>query len=79
MAPLATIVVVTFVNHPVLVRKNLLLKFYNFEHRTKIKFEVPQYIYSLVFSLEGRTWQEPELSHVTGMALAHSILGKFLG
>ena len=38
------------------------------------------YIYhSLVFSLEGRAWQEPEPSHVTGMALAHCILGKFLG
>ena len=24
-------------------------------------------------------WQEPEPSHVTGMALAHCILGKFLG
>ena len=37
------------------------------------------YIHSLVFSLEGRAWQEPEPSHVTGMALAHCILGKFLG
>jgi len=37
------------------------------------------FIHSLVFSLEGRTWQEPEPSHVTGMALAHCILGKFLG
>ena len=36
-------------------------------------------IHSLVFSLEGRAWQEPEPSHVTGMALAHCILGKFLG
>jgi NADPH-dependent curcumin reductase CurA len=24
-------------------------------------------------------WQEPEPSHVTGMALAHCILGKYLG
>ena len=24
-------------------------------------------------------WQEPEPSHVTGMAVAHRILGKFLG
>ena len=31
---------------------------------------------SLVFSLEGRAWQEPEPSHVTGMTLAHC---KFLG
>jgi len=36
-------------------------------------------IHSLVFSLEGWAWQEPEPSHVTGMALAHCILGKFLG
>jgi len=36
-------------------------------------------IHSLVFSLEGRAWHEPEPSHVTGMALAHCILGKFLG
>ena len=37
------------------------------------------FIHSLVFSLEGRAWQEPEPSHVTGMALAYWILGKFLG
>jgi len=37
------------------------------------------FIQSLVFSLEGRAWQELEPSHVTGMALAHCILGKFLG
>ena len=37
------------------------------------------FIHSLVFSLEGRAWQEPEPSHVTGKALAHCILGKFLG
>ena len=37
------------------------------------------YIHSIVFSLEGRAWQEPEPSHVTGMALAHCILGKSLG
>jgi len=36
-------------------------------------------LHSLVLSLEGRAWQEPEPSHVTGMALAHCILGKFLG
>ena len=29
--------------------------------------------HSLVFSLEGRAWQEPEPSHVIGMALAHCI------
>ena len=32
-------------------------------------------IHSLVFSLKGRAWQEPE----PGMALAHCILGKLLG
>jgi len=37
------------------------------------------FIHSLVFSLEGWAWQEPEPCHVTGMALAHCILGKFLG
>jgi len=37
------------------------------------------FIHSLVFSLEGRAWQEPEPSRVTGMALAHCILGKLLG
>ena len=40
---------------------------------------IHSFIHSLVFSLEGRAWQEPEPSHVTGMALAHCILGKFLG
>ena len=34
---------------------------------------------SLVFSPEGRFWQEPEPSQATGMALAHCILGIFLG
>jgi hypothetical protein len=34
---------------------------------------------SLVFSLLGRFWQEPEPSQATGMALARCILGKFLG
>ena len=28
---------------------------------------------------QGPGWQEPEPSHVTGMALAHCILGNFLG
>jgi len=37
------------------------------------------FIHSLVFSLEGRAWQEPEPSHVTGVALVPRILGKFLG
>ena len=40
---------------------------------------IHSFIHSLVFSLEGRAWQEPEPSHVTDMALAHCILGKFLG
>ena len=37
------------------------------------------YIHLIVFSLEGRAWQEPEPSHVTDMTLAHCNLGKFLG
>jgi len=37
------------------------------------------YIHSLVFSLEGRAWQEPDPSHVTGMALAHCNLGNSWG
>jgi len=36
-------------------------------------------VHSLVFSLVGRAWQEPKPSHVTGMALAHCILDRFLG
>ena len=36
-------------------------------------------VHSLVFSLEDQAWQEPQPSHVIGMALAHCILGKFLG
>ena len=36
-------------------------------------------IHSLILSLESRAWQEPEPSHVTSMALAHCIRGKFLG
>jgi len=38
-----------------------------------------EFIHSIVFSLEGQAWQEPEPSHVTGMALAHCILGKYFG
>jgi len=37
------------------------------------------FIHSLVFSHESRALQEPEPSHVTGIALAHCILDKFLG
>ena len=37
------------------------------------------FIHSLVFSLQSRAWQEPEVSHVIGMALAHCIQGNFLG
>jgi len=37
------------------------------------------FMHSLVFKLEGRAWQEPEPSHENRVALAHSILGKFLG
>ena len=42
------------------------------------------YIYSFIHSFisiqpQRPGWQEPEPSHVTGMALAHCIVGKFLG
>ena len=30
------------INHPILLPKYLILKFYNFEHRTKMNLEVPQ-------------------------------------
>ena len=36
------------------------------------------YPHSFVISLEGWAWQEPDPSHVIGMALAHCILGTFL-
>jgi len=45
----------------------------------QITYVILKVIRSLVFSLEGRAWQEPEPSHVTGMALARCILAKFLG
>ena len=37
--------------------------------------------YDIIISIqpEGRLWQEPEPSQATGMALAHCILGSFLG
>jgi len=44
-----------------------------------ITVPIIQFIHSLVFILEGQAWQETEPSHVTGMALVHCILGKFLG
>ena len=38
------------------------------------------YIHSFISIQPQRPgWQEPEPSHVTGVALAHCILGKFLG
>ena len=48
-------------------------------HQAETSYCKETFIHSLVFSLEGRAWQEPEPSHVTGMALAHCLLGKFLG
>jgi hypothetical protein len=40
-----------------------------------------QSYYIIIISIqpEGRFWQEPEPSQATGMALAHCILGSFLG
>jgi len=58
-------------------------------NRVELRFYTPEsvvcdfthtlFIHSLVFSLEGLARQEPEPIHMTGMALAHCILGKFLG
>ena len=45
----------------------------------QITYVILKVIHSLIFILEGRTWQEQEPSHVTDMALAHCILGNFLG
>ena len=56
-----------------------LLNYFLFTDNVMLYAEVFCSIHSLVFSLEGRAWQEPEPSHVTSMALAHCILGKFLG
>ena len=39
----------------------------------------PIIIISSSIQPEGRFWQEPEPSQVTGMALAHCVLGSFLG
>jgi len=38
--------------------------------------DAPQFLLGTGFI---RAWQEPEPSHVTGMALVHCILGKYLG
>ena len=44
-----------------------------------------QYSYIIIIIIiisiqpEGQFWQDPEPSQVTGMALAHCILGRFLG
>ena len=56
--------------------KSLLYTLRN-EHTSMTNFI--SFIHSLVFSLWRPGWQEPEPSHVTGTALAHRILGKFLG
>ena len=37
------------------------------------------YLIIIGIQLEGPFWQEPEPSQATGMALAHCILGRFLG
>ena len=47
-------------------------------HCTKAVF-IHSFIHSCISILPERPgWQEPEPSHVTGLALAHCILGKFL-
>jgi len=51
-------------------------------HLANVSFSSCCYMYdhsSLVLSLEGWAWQEPEPSRVTSIGLAHCILGKFLG
>ena len=53
---------------------------FHFKLESLYKSHAQHIHHSLVFSLRGRPgWQEPESSHVTGMALAHCIPGKFLG
>jgi hypothetical protein len=37
------------------------------------------YYYYYYYSAFGPVWQKPEPSQVTGMALVHCILGKFIG
>ena len=43
------------------------------------KFKNQDIIIIISIQPEGRVWQEPEPSQATGMALAHCILGSFLG
>ena len=40
---------------------------------------VIEFIIIISIQPKGRLWQEPEPSQATGMALAHCILGSFLG
>ena len=44
-----------------------------------IRLFIHSFIHSLIFGLEGRACEEPEPSHVTGMALEHCILGNYWG
>ena len=45
-----------------------------------LRMDMSSYIHSFINIQPYRPgWQEPEPSHVTGMALAHCILGKYLG
>jgi len=65
-------------------RADYFIQYTNQLDNLKLKLILPEqevviFIHSLVFSLEGPAWQEPEPRHVTGMALAYCILGKFLG
>ena len=53
----------------------------NFHLRLLLRFSFNIYWLIIIISIqpEGRFWQEPEPSQVTSMALAHCILGSFLG
>ena len=48
---------------------------------TRLLYIQQSYLHIIIISIqpEGRSWQEPEPSQATGMALAHCILGSFLG
>ena len=49
------------------------------QHATEDDQEIMRHIIIISIQPEGRFWQEPEPSQATGMALAHCILGRFLG
>ena len=58
--------------------KHHLLTLYILQHVPLLKWSSLKIIISSI-QPEGQVWQEPEPSQATGMALAHCILGSFLG